>query len=141
MNSKVLKLHTKSGALRQSHVTPHKISPKKYISCKACIPDQTSINPEFLEAYAHFVCGVGERVTMVERCYANMLVPEYSRQVEIMNQLKAIASITDISNLEGVFMQLLMTDNTEQVDKLINLLVPYNILLDNIREVVSLVNQ
>lgn len=108
----------------------------RYVTCLKACPDTTSVDPIFLQMYTKYICKPDETAS----CLMNMVIPELSEQQLIVKQLIGISKVTTIDGLEGTFMKFLLMHDANNVEKLLNLTVNYNMLLAAIRDVVSQVN-
>jgi hypothetical protein len=97
------------------------------------------ILPDYLRAYQTFICNYRESAKI---CVETMIVPPAYEQVQIINQMKEIASITDISDFEGAIMRLLLVHDTYTIDALVQNIQIYNnakkmidLIMDHVQEI------
>ena len=103
--------------------------------CKRKIATKAGgVVPDFLSAYASYVCKDPE-------CVTSMILPPVYEQLFIMQQMFDLTTKVDISGLEGPFMKLFIMHDTQGVDVLANALLNYQKSKAVIESVVEYTNE
>lgn len=98
-----------------------------------------NVVPDYFNAYQTFLCSYAE---LTKTCIETMVVPPAYEQVHIINHIKELTKVTDISGFEGAIMRLLIIRDTHTIDVLVQNLQTYNnakqmidLIMDHVREI------
>lgn len=101
----------------------------------ACPDMDEMILPRFFEMYANEVCGKAYYDT-AQACMKAMIIPPAQEQSEILQTIDRLHSVTDISRVEGVVMQLLIQHDKETLDSLIAAMIMLNESMLSVRHII-----
>lgn len=115
-------------SLLKKSCIPTKIKQKRKIMTKALPPD--AILFDYVDAYVKYIC---PNTT----CIDNLVIPEVSEQLRVLEELSKIQADINTYDLDGVFMKFIIVHDQSKIELLKQMLEIYQNSKDVINEMIK----